>query len=69
MVRGTGQRFRCSMFSTITDRDPLAFMAFEDEFTVRVFLKFLKRPTRHVKQPIFLIVDRHPVRRAARVRR
>ena len=57
------------MISTITNRGRLAFMVFENEFKVRVFLKFLKRLARHVKRPIFLIVDRHPVHRAAGVRR
>jgi transposase len=69
VIPGTGQRFRCNLISTITNRGRLAFMVFEEGFTVKVFLQFLKRLIRHVKQPIFLIVDRHPVHRAAGVKR
>lgn len=69
VVPGTGQRFRCNMISTITNRGRLAFMVFEEGFTVKVLLRFLKRLIRHVRRRIFLIVDRHPVHRAARVKR
>jgi transposase len=69
VILGTGQRFRCNMISTITNRGRLAFMVFEEGFRVKVFLQFLKRLVRHVKQRVFLIVDRHPVHRAAGVKR
>jgi transposase len=69
VVRGTGQRFRCNMISTITNRGWLAFMVFEEDFRVPVFLRFLKRLLRHAKGRIILIVDRHPVHRAAAVKR
>jgi transposase len=69
VVRGTGQRFRCNMISTITNRGRLAFMVFEEKFRVKVFLKFLERLARHVRGRIVLIVDRHPVHRAAAVKR
>jgi transposase len=69
VVPGTGQRFRCNMISTITNRGRLAFMVFEEAFRAPVFLRFLKRLVRHVKRRIFLIVDRRPVHRAAEVKR
>jgi transposase len=65
VIPGTGQRFRCNMISTITNRGRLAFMVFEQEFTVKVFLRFLKRLIRLAKREIFLIVDRHPVHKSA----
>lgn len=65
VVPGTGQRFRCNMISTITNRGRLAFMVFEEEFTVKVFLRFLKRLIKLGKGRIVLIVDRHPVHRSA----
>jgi len=68
VVLGTGQRFRCNMISTITNRGRLAFMVFGETFTVKVFLRFLKRLIRHVKRQIFLIVDRHPVHRSAQIK-
>ena len=67
VVPGTGQRFRCNMISTITNRGRLAFMVFEQTFTVKVFLKFLKRLIRLSKRRIFLILDRHPVHRSAAI--
>ena len=55
------------MISTITNRGRLAFMVFEQEFTVKVFLRFLKRLIRLAKRRIFLILDRHPVHRSATI--
>lgn len=69
IVPGTGQRFSTSMISTITNRGKLAFMVFRESFTVSVFLRFLKRLVRQSRRPIFLILDRHPVHRSARVRK
>src|SRR5246127_5715044 len=43
VVFGTGQRFRCNMISSITNRGRLAFMIFRQRFTARVFLNFLGR--------------------------
>lgn len=69
VIPGTGQRFRCNMISTVTNRGKLAFMVFRKELTVRIFLRFLKRLLRHRRRPIYLIVDRHPVHRSSAVRR
>jgi len=69
VIPGTGQRFRCNMISVITNRGTLRFMVFEEKFRVPVFLRFLKRLLRQVKRRIFLIVDRHPVHKAAAVAR
>jgi len=69
VVPGTGQRFRFNMVSTITNRGRLAFMLFAQEFTAKIFTRFLERLLRQVKRKIFLIVDRHPVHRSAPVRR
>jgi len=69
VIPGTGQRFRCNVLSTITNRGALAFMVFQDALTVAVYLTFLRRLLRHVRQAIFLIVDRHPVHRATKVQR
>jgi transposase len=70
VVPGTGQRFRCNVISTITNRGKLAFMVFGQRFTAPVFIEFLERLLRHRKErKVFVIVDRHPVHRAARVHR
>jgi transposase len=72
VVFGTGQRFRCNMISSITNRGRLAFMIFRQRFTARVFLNFLGRLlrlTRKTKRKVFLIVDGHPVHKSRLVSR
>lgn len=69
VIPGTGQRFRCNMISAITNRGKLYFMVFTKGFRVPVLLMFLKRLLRQVRRRIFLIVDGHPVHRAAAVKR
>lgn len=69
VVRGTGKRFGCNMMSTITNRGQLAFMVFKERFTSAVMIQFLKRLIRHTDHKVFLILDRHPVHLAAKVRR
>jgi transposase len=68
VIPSTGQRFGCNMISTITNRGRLSFMVFEEDFDGVVFLRFLRRLIRLVKRRIFLIVDRHPAHRSARVK-
>lgn len=68
-IPGTGQRFRCNMMSTITNRGKLAFMVFTESFTAPVMIHFLKRLVRHARgRKVFLIVDGHPVHRSKAVR-
>lgn len=72
VVWGTGQRFRCNMISSITNRGRLAFMVFRQRFTAPVFLNFLGRLVRlnrKKRKKIFLIVDGHPVHKARSVSR
>jgi len=67
VVEGTGRRFRCNVISTVTNRGTLRFMVFRENFTTPVFLEFLKRLIRDIHRKVFLIVDRHPVHKAAAV--
>jgi len=69
VVPATGQRFGCNMISAITNRGHLAFMVFKGRFTTPVMIDFLSRLIRHCSRKVFLVVDRHPVHRAAKVRR
>lgn len=69
VIPGTGQRFRCNMMSTITNRGQLAFMVFKERFTATVCLRFLRRLVRQARRKVFLIVDRHSVHRSAKVKR
>ena len=67
-IPGTGKRFGCNMISAITNRGQLLFMVFKQRFTTPVFLTFLRRLVRQVGRKAFLIVDGHPVHRAAAVK-
>ena len=69
VIPGTGQRFRCNMISTITNKGRLAFMLFRENFDTPVFVRFLARLVRHVGRKIFLILDGHSVHKAAATRR
>jgi len=69
VVPGTGQRFRCNLMSTITNRGELSFMVFQENFTGAVFIKFVRRLLRLRRRKVLLIVDRHPVHRSAEVQR
>jgi transposase len=69
VIRGTGQRFGCSMISAITNRGKLYFMVLNKKFRAQVFIDFLRRLERQVPRRIYLIVDRHPVHRAGAVRK
>jgi len=68
-VPGTGRRFGCQMISAITNRGHLLFLVYQQRFTSRVFLHFLRRLVRQVGRRAFLIVDGHPVHRSAEVKR
>lgn len=70
VIPGTGQRFRCNMISTVTNRGRLAFMIYKEGFTAAVFLRFLRRLVRQTPgRRIYLIVDGHPVHRSRAVTR
>ena len=68
VVFGTGRRFGCNMSSTVTNRGRMAFMVFKERFTAPVCIRFLQRLIRLRPQKLFLIWDRHPVHRSARVK-
>ena len=69
VIPGTGQRFRCNMMSTITNRGELSFMVFKQNFNGAVFLRFAQRLLRLRQRKLLLIVDRHPGHRSAEVQR
>jgi transposase len=69
VIPGTGQRFRCNLISTITNRGKLTFRVFRGRFTAAVFLDFLRRLIRQRRRKVFVIVDRHPVHISAQVAR
>lgn len=69
VIPGTGQRFRCNVMSTITNRGELSFMVFRQNFNGDVFIHFVTRLLRLRQRKLLLIVDRHPVHLSAQVQR
>ena len=69
VITATGRRFSCNVISAISNRGHLQFMTFRKSFTAPVFLEFLRRIIRKAPQKIFLILDGHPVHRAAMVKK
>lgn len=69
VVRATGQRFGLNMLSAISGRGHLRFMVTDERLTAALFCRFLKRVLRDAVQPVFLIVDNHPVHRSGEVKR
>ena len=64
VILATGRRFGCNMISAITNRGRLYFLVFEEKFTRKVFLKFLRRLVRQVRRKVFLILDGHSAHKA-----
>jgi transposase len=67
VVRVTGARFGLNMISAVSARGQLRFMIVEGKVDAARFCQFLQRLLVRARRPIFLIVDGHPVHRAARV--
>jgi transposase len=69
VIPGTGQRFRCNLMSTITNRGELSFRVFKENFNGAVFIQFVTRLLRLRRRKVLLILDRHPAHRSAEVQR
>ncbi len=70
VIPGTGQRFGANVVSAISNKGRLQFMVFKQRFIAAVFIEFLTRLVRQADgQKVILILDGHPVHRAAKVRR
>lgn len=60
VIPGTGQRFRCNVMSTITNRGALSFMVFKQNFNGAVFIRFVQRLLRLRRRPPRRTADRGP---------
>ena len=67
VVVSTGARFKVNLISAIGPKGTLRFMATEENVTGTVFVTFLKRLMTNARNPIFLIVDNHPIHRCKEV--
>ena len=69
VTRGTGKRFKANLIAAISNTGTLRFRVFDDRFTGRVVLDFLKRLVKDNRgRKIMLILDGHPAHRARVVR-
>lgn len=69
VIRTTGARFGFNILSVVSAKGLLRFRIFKGRFTAAVFIDFLKRVLRDIAEPIFLVLDGHPVHRAKAVSR
>ena len=68
VVTSTGARYSLNMISAVTPRGRLRFSTFTGAMTAKVFLEFVKRLLHDEPNPVFLIVDGHPVHRSKAVK-
>lgn len=69
VVRSTGARFGMNLISAVTPKGELRFMIVQGKLRAGGFIEFLRRLVHGAVRPIFLIVDGHPVHRAAAVKK
>lgn len=68
VVEVTGRCCSLNMISAVSPRGDFRFMLHDGSVNAEVFQESLKRLTVGAKQPVFLIVDGHPIHKAELVR-
>lgn len=68
IVQTTGSRFKLNILSAISPKGQMRFMTYDSNLTGEVFCNFLKRLIHKADNPVYLIVDGHPVHRSNMVR-
>ncbi len=68
VVETTGARFSVNMISAVSAKGQLRFMTFNGTMNADKFIEFLKRLTYKSPNPIFLILDGHPVHKSKKVK-
>jgi transposase len=68
VVRSTGARFGMNLISAVTPRGELRFMVVKGKLRAPGFIEFLRRLVHGAVRPTFLVLDGHPVHRAAAVK-
>jgi transposase len=69
VLKTTGARFSVNMISAVCGTGEMRFMVTEKTCTAPLFIEFLKRLIHGQEQPIFLIVDGHPVHKSKIVKK
>ena len=59
IIKSTGQRQKVNCISAINNQGKLRFMLYDEKFTAKVFIQFLKRLMHKQKKAITIIVDGH----------
>jgi hypothetical protein len=54
VVKGTGQRFQCNVISKLTNQGTLRFRVFQENFSGKVFINFLRRLVRAREKKVYL---------------
>jgi transposase len=65
VVKNTGSRFSVNMISAVSAKGALRFAVYEGTTTAATFIDFCKRLLHDAAGPVYLVVDGHPVHRAA----
>jgi len=68
VVRTTGARFSVNMVAAISAKGVIRFMTYRGTMNADLFKEFLSRLLKDSDDPIFLILDGHPVHRSKDVR-
>ena len=68
MVRPSHKRASVGLVSAVTNKGELRWMVLDGAIKAPVLLRFLARLVRDAHQKVFLILDRLPVHRSAKVR-
>lgn len=69
VIKATGARFSLNLVSAISSKGKMRFMIVDGRMNAGKFIVFLKRLIHDSPRPVYLIVDRHPVHRSAKVRK
>jgi transposase len=67
ILKRSTRRYKLNMLSAITAQGKCRFMVTKDTVNTDVFIEFLLRLMKGAKNPIFLIVDNHPIHKTHKV--
>jgi len=67
IVKDTGARFSLNLISAITPKGEMRFMIIDGRLNADNFIVFLKRLMHNASNPVYLILDSHPVHLSKKV--
>lgn len=68
VVEATGKRFSLNMISAVSAQGEIRFVVHDGAVTAVVFREFLSRLMLGAREPLFLVLDGHPIHKAKPVR-